>query len=151
RFAFPGDSGGTRPVGVAFSPDGRYLAAGGPNNTVKLWDVTTGAEFLSLSGHAGPVFSVVFSPDGQRLPTPGGDIVGIVWAIPTPREALRLPPEYGIASWATAFSPPDGRYLAVGSGLAVGTVRVYEVATGKRVFMLQGHIHRIVSLTFSPD
>src|SRR5262249_46484771 len=138
-------------VKVAFSPDGRYLAAGGPNNTVKPWDVTTGAEFLSLSGHTRPVFSVVFSPDGQRLAATGQDYVVIVWDIPSGRKAFRLRPEYDIATRATAFSPRDGRYLAVGSGLSVGTVRVCEVATGKPVLMLQGHIQRITSLTFSPD
>src|SRR5262249_25654756 len=119
RFTRPGESRRDRCVEAAFSPDGRYLASGSTNNTVKLWDVTAGDEFRSLSGNTGPVFSVKFSPDGQRLASTGGGFVAIVWDIPSGREAFRLPPEYGIATWATAFSPPDGRYLAVGSGLAV--------------------------------
>jgi WD40 repeat protein len=66
---------------VAFSPDGRRLASGSDNGEVKVWDVMSGANTLSLPGHGGPVGQVIFSPDGARLVTSGGDGKIRVWAL----------------------------------------------------------------------
>ncbi len=52
---------------VAFSPDGKRIAGGGQDYTVKVWDAEKGIEVLSLKGHPGPVSSVAFSPDGKRI------------------------------------------------------------------------------------
>src|SRR5207247_654115 len=52
---------------IAFSPDGKTLASGGGDRTIKLWDVTTGVEQAFLAGHTGPVWSLAFSPDGKTL------------------------------------------------------------------------------------
>jgi WD40 repeat protein len=52
---------------VAFSPDGRLLASGSWDLTVKLWEVTGGNELITLTGHSGWVKSVAFSPDGATL------------------------------------------------------------------------------------
>jgi hypothetical protein len=54
-------------LSVAFSPDGKILASGSEDNTIKLWEVNSGRELRTLRGHSGPVNSVVFSPDGQSL------------------------------------------------------------------------------------
>jgi WD40 repeat protein len=63
---------------VAFSPDGKTVAAGGGDRVVKLWDVETGREFASLEGHEGFIASLAFSPDGQLLATGGMDaLVGL--------------------------------------------------------------------------
>jgi WD40 repeat protein len=52
---------------VAFSPDGKTLASGSSDNTVKLWDAQTGQELATLKGHDSFVTSVAFSPDGKTL------------------------------------------------------------------------------------
>lgn len=55
-------------MSVAFSPDGKILASGSFDNTVKLWDVSTGTELRTLKVHSNGVVSVAFSPE-QRADT----------------------------------------------------------------------------------
>jgi hypothetical protein len=64
---------------VAFSPDGRRLASAGQDQTVRVWDATTGQEALTLMGHTGSVQGVAFSPDGSRLASASDDETVRVW------------------------------------------------------------------------
>src|SRR5207253_3547832 len=61
----PALPGGVR--SMAFSPEGRYLATGGGDGAIKVWDVITGLETVSYRGHAQAVSSLAFSPNGKRL------------------------------------------------------------------------------------
>ena len=56
-------------LGLAFSPDGRYIAYGGSDGTARVWIVGPGVEQMNLRAHIAPVESVRFSPDGRRLAT----------------------------------------------------------------------------------
>jgi WD40 repeat protein len=74
---------------VAFAPDGKTLATGSDDLSVKLWDPDLGLERGTLGGsegHTGMVRSVVFSPDGKTLATVAEDKVVILWRAATTAE-----------------------------------------------------------------
>jgi WD40 repeat protein len=144
-------------VTVVFSPDGSRLVSGSGENAVKVWEVTSGREVFTLSGHAAPVFSVAFSADGKRLASLDRDNQGKLWDLPADPQAgpAVLSPRFSFhrhssSTWSMAFSR-DGTRLAVGGGQADANVRVYDTTTGETVFTLPGHMDRVISVAFSPD
>src|SRR5262249_8092426 len=112
------------PEAVCFSPDGRFLATGAADRTVRLRDGRTGKSIRTFQGHTGGVRSLAFSADGRRLVTAAQAGVVKVGASSEDQEVSIL--GTGGASGELRFSP-DGRRLGV---VQDGTVRLWDPRTG---------------------
>ncbi|WP_326826011.1 protein kinase domain-containing protein [Streptosporangium sp. NBC_01756] len=142
---------------VAFSPDGKILATGSYDDTVRLWEVATGTSIgRPLTGHNDGVCSVAFSPDGRTLATGSGDDTMRLWDVGTRTPIGRPLTGHNDDVWSVAFSP-NGKILASGSSsLATGsgddTVRLWDVGTRTPIGRpLTGHNGSVSSVAFSPD
>ena len=135
---------------MAFSPDGKTLASGSFDNSVKLWDVSTGKNTATLAEHAEAVYCVAFSPDGKTLASAGGTAsLGEIklWDVAAGKLLADLP-GHAKRVIAVAFSP-DGAILASAGGENI--VRLWDLATRKSIKTLEGHTDGVKCLAFSPD
>ena len=134
-------------LSVAFSPDGKMLASGSCDKTIKLWDAATGREIRALAGHRDAVSSVAFCPDGRTLASGSWDRDIKLWDLAAGVELATLKRHRRLVH-SVAFSP-DGKMLA--SGANDKTVKLWDVAARREVATLSGHKGPVNSVAFSPD
>jgi WD40 repeat protein len=104
---------------LAYSPDGRRIATGQSDGTVRQWDSATGKPVGSLlRGHSANVNSVAYSPDGQRIASAGTDGTMRMWNAKT-GAALNPNPQQVVALDSVAVSPDGGIFLSAGANAAM--------------------------------
>lgn len=132
---------------VAYSADGRLIAAGHGDGLVRLWDAgASRSAGRVLNGHTDVVSAVAFSPDVQLLVSGGRDNSLVVWNMQDETRVRTL--QHGAAVRDVAFSP-DGALVAVATEDRL--VTLWNIVDGTQARILRGHESRVISVAFSPD
>jgi WD40 repeat protein len=132
----------------AFSPDGRFLAAGG--ESVALWELGPGGAVKAVRLPFAGVRALAFSPDSKTLAATflgSGEIV--LWDLTEGRQRATL--KIGAPSIMTIAFSPDGRYLATGSNGLIGSFTVWNLANGACTLRINGDFGPVRGLAFSRD
>lgn len=117
---------------MAFAPDGRTLASGSLDETLKLWEASSGRLLRSIEGHTKAVWSVAFAPDGRTFASGSADNTVMLSDAASGRLCHSLGGhQRGIGSVPFA---PDGRTLA--SASEDNTIKLWDVATGDLLLTL---------------
>lgn len=132
---------------IAIAPDGKILASGSEDYTIKLWNLTKKTEICTLSGHSHFVRSLVFTPDGKTLISSGDDKTVKVWDLET-RGLIRSLNGHAKAVTSVAASP-DGKTIATGSD--DNTIKIWNLTTGAEICTLNAHSSWIQAVAFSPQ
>lgn len=131
---------------VAFSPDGRLMASGSDDTTIKLWDTMAGTIYKTFTGHSRFVTSVAFSPDSKFVASGSYDNSLMLWQ--TGGTMQKILGNHLNRVTSVAFSP-DGELVA--SGCYDNTIKLLNTTTGAIQKRLEGHSDGVSSVAFSPD
>ncbi|QLE42135.1 protein kinase [Nostoc sp. C052] len=152
NFSYQGDSG--KSTGVTDLSRG-ILASGSWDNTIKLWDINTGKEIRTLTGHANWVNSVAFSPDGKFLASGSADCTIKLWQVGTGIEIQTLTGHSDAVS-SVAYCPrtpatnsQDKQLVASGSNDY--TIKLWQGYTPRNIYTLTGHSFFVNCIAFSKD
>lgn len=132
---------------LAYSPNGKYIAAGMTNGDIHLWTLKDGELLYRLSGHTDMIWSVAFSPDSSLLATGCEDESARVWDVASGECLLHVAAHDG---WVKSVC-----FLADNTQLATaghdGNVRIWDTTSGECIKCWSAHDGWIWSLAISPD
>lgn len=140
--------GHTFPIkSIIFSPDGKTLASGSIDSTVKLWNIEDGKQIKSFEGNVDFVNEVAISPNEKSLAASSLDDTIKLWNLETGQK-IKSFIEGGSESFdSMAFSPDS---LTLAAGTKNDTIKLWNVKTGEFIKSFKGE-NLILSVAFSPD
>lgn len=139
---------------VAITPNGKIIASGSEDNTIKLWDLNTGECLATLEGHEAGVRAIAISPDGQLLVSGSADNTIKLWQLPSvENEPICPDPIYTLTGHSGDVKclsiSRDGQILA--SGSHDKTIKLWHLETGELKTTLVEHWREVNHIVISPD
>jgi eukaryotic-like serine/threonine-protein kinase len=132
---------------IAWFWDGKYFASGSDDQTVLVWNITSGNRVGTYRGHSGKVNAVQYVPGGLRIASGGDDKTVQIWEANTGNQLLTYRGHTNSVK-TLAWSPDT---LRIASSASDEDVQVWDPATGSFVFIYRGHIYSVNKLAWAPD
>jgi len=133
---------------VAFSHDGLHIVSGSSDQTIKIWEFSSGNELRTIEGHTNEVNSVVLSPNTHYIISCAKDKTIKIWEFSTGEEVKTLIEDRKNV-YSVAFSP--NTYQIVYSFFWDKIIKIWEMSTGKEVKKFKAHKNYVRSIAISPD
>jgi serine/threonine protein kinase len=130
---------------VAWSPDGSMIASASGDNTVQIWNASTGENLLVYRGHSNAVNAVIWSADGSQVISASDDVQ--VWDASTGNLVFTYSGHSN--NVYTLGRSPDGKRIASGGG--DGTVQIWDAVQGNHYITYNSNSYQVKSLVWSPD
>lgn len=154
----------TAPINtVAWSADGSYIASGGQDHTVRVWNAETGNEIYVYTGHAASIKALGWAPDSKRIAsgsresrgedgTRGEKALLHIWDALTGEQVVSCSGDLRRRVYDLAWSP-DGKYIAACD--IFHQLHIYDASTGEAIAQVQDQYHsnrgELLSIAWSPD
>eukprot|EP00897_Mesotaenium_endlicherianum_P008777 jgi/Mesen1/7928/ME000422S07086 len=140
-------------LSVAFSPDGRQLASGSGDTTVRMWDIHTQTPFLTCIGHTNWVLCIAWSPDGRQLASGSMDNDVRIWD-PSSKQPSGFALK-GHKKWITSIAWEPAHLAApcrrLASASKDGDIRIWDIVLRKTVLCLTGHTLAVTCVKWGGD
>jgi hypothetical protein len=132
---------------VALSPDGKNIATGGQDRSIRLWNADNGKEIARFTGHNDVVVALAFMPDGRTLVSGSHDRTVRLWEVSTGKERMQFTGHTNLVR-SVAISA-DGRTVASAGYDYI--IRLWDPLTGRELKKLEGHRNIVWGIAFAPD
>ncbi|HEU0002536.1 MAG TPA: serine/threonine-protein kinase [Ktedonobacteraceae bacterium] len=132
---------------LAWSPDGRYIASAGNDNSVLVWETSTRNVITCFQAHTDSVQMVAWSPDGKHIASASIDHTVRIWDAHSRQVKFVYRNSVSIVhdlSWS-----PDGRHIALAG--SDHTVQIWNVQERSKIFTYKGHSDSVQAVAWSPD
>lgn len=131
---------------IVFSPDGRFIVAGGSDAVLRIWDIQSGQLVWNLSGHTAGITTVAYSPDGRYILSGDRQGVANLWNV----ESKSISKTFRglLAITDVGFSPNSKHVVTAG----IPGACMWDIETGEVICNFEiGRDGIVSSFTFSPD
>ncbi len=132
---------------VAVTPDGKKVASGSEDETLKIWDLDSGQYLTTPKGHTGTIYNATVTPDGKKVVSGSQDRTLRIWDLDSGQCLATL--EGHTESVFTVAVTPDGKKIV--SGSVDNTLKIWDLDSGQCLATLEGHTESVLGVAVTPD